>query len=923
MADAVISTELQLLGSKEYKAGLNSIANSLNLLKSELRASQSAFEDQDGLDALKDRLEGLNKVYDKHKEKVAFIAKQLDAAKQKYGENDTRVMELQKALNNATVAMNKCGKEIADTEGKIDDLSKADEELTDAQKGVEDGAKKSAKQLKKQSDEAGIGEKVFGKLGSAMGTVAKASAAMAAALAAAGIAAVTKAAKEAAKALIQCAGGSAQYADDLLTLSAQTGVSTEQLQKWTYASKLVDVDVETITGSMAKMIRTMGSMDKAGVKASDAITKLGLTIYNEDGGLKDSESMFSEIIYALGQVGDDTERDALAMEIFGRSAQELNPLIKAGSKALKEYGAEAERAGYVLSEEALAAAGEYQDSLDRMTLAWTGFKNQLGVLTVGLFKPFVDDATSAVQQVNGLLQDGWQEEDGVELTKILSGALEAFMADARNLWTSLKPVVETLLGSVATFLKEEVPKKAAELPGLLKDGVGDLTKLLKDTIDEINWEEVGTFLSESLEGLVEVFTGLVESLPSIVEGIDWSAVWDGLKKAAMAVGKAVVQIFVVLFGGLLSKLKTWVGNIWVNIKDKFDEVWAKIEKAVQDAWNAVMDWLIEVYNSTLGKIFGKIGEQTDEEIRKLREGNKTQDDVDDDTDYYSDPSYQVFEEEKAKAQARNAAKQAAKEYAAGLDDESETVKTAGKGVGENINAGLDEGLGETEEIEKKARDVSDLVITTMEDEAGIESPSKVTKEIGGYMVEGLGLGLDAGQPRAKSSAIGLINAVRSAMTGVLGANGARFAGLGKQIAEGLAAGLSAGTGIIRAAAEQAAMAAYTTAKEALGIHSPSKLFEYLGEMSAEGFTQGIGNLLQDGVGAISEGVSAHGAAVSGIDYALLGNAVADALRREGVGEASIYMDGEQVGRLTERGVSRESYRRASGTVKGRSAGLLI
>ena len=49
----------------------------------------------------------------------------------------------------------------------------------------------------------------------------------------------------------------AAFADEVLTLSAKTNISTDALQGYMYAAELVDVSVETITKSMQRNIRSM------------------------------------------------------------------------------------------------------------------------------------------------------------------------------------------------------------------------------------------------------------------------------------------------------------------------------------------------------------------------------------------------------------------------------------------------------------------------------------------------------------------------------------------------------------------------------------------------------------------------------------------------------------------------------------------
>ena len=89
---------------------------------------------------------------------------------------------------------------------------------------------------------------------------------------------------------------------------------------------------------------------------------LGISIRDFDGNLRSSEDIFWDAIDALGQIENPTERDAAAMELFGKSAKELNPLIEAGSRAWREMGKEAQAMGTVFSEDNLQKMGAFDDA---------------------------------------------------------------------------------------------------------------------------------------------------------------------------------------------------------------------------------------------------------------------------------------------------------------------------------------------------------------------------------------------------------------------------------------------------------------------------------------------------------------------------------------------------------------------------------
>ena len=576
MADGpVISTSIEMLGAKEYSSALRNINADLSLLSKGLKASQSAFKDLDGADALRDRLEGLNKIYDQHKTKVALITRQLEAAKAKYGENSTQVRTLQTALYAAQTAMNNCGREIAETEDRLNGLAEGEE---DAGKQAEKMGKELDKSSKKTKDQGKEAEKSSGllkKLGGAMLDVAKGAAKMAAVGTVAFMAGTAAAATQATKALISCAGAGAAYADDMLTMAVQTGISLSTLQELAYAAPLVDVSLDTMVSSMSKLTREMGSMDKNGVKASDALTRMGLTIYDTNGQLKTSEDMFWEVIYALGQIENPTERDALAMELFGKSAQELNPLIAASTQGMRDLSAEAQSMGVVLSDKAMETLGEYQNSLDRFNGAWDGFKHQLGANVSGLFKPFVDDATSAVARVNVLLSDGWQDTDADKLAQILGGVWDKFVGDAKNLWTKLAPVISEVVGSVKAYLDQNLPTMLGNLGDLIKTAIGDLTSMAEALVNGIDWSQVGTLLNDLLIGAAGIFTTLVSKLPEIFSNIEWGDVFGALLILAETAVKSILECFGIDWKG--------VTNGWNELVTECEQLWEDV-KAI---WNGV------------------------------------------------------------------------------------------------------------------------------------------------------------------------------------------------------------------------------------------------------------------------------------------------------------------------------------------------
>lgn len=183
-------------------------------------------------------------------------------------------------------------------------------------------------------------------------------------------------------------------ADDLLTLSTQTGLTTDQLQEFEYASELVDVSTDTLQGSLVKLTNNMQTAATGTGSAAEAFKTLKVKVADSQGHLKNNYDVFLQTIDALGKMKNETERDALAMDIFGRSATDLNPLIEAGSGRLKELAEQAHAVGYVVDNETLQSFGELDDAMQKLDKQGDAVKRSFAEALLPIITAFVDVITA-------------------------------------------------------------------------------------------------------------------------------------------------------------------------------------------------------------------------------------------------------------------------------------------------------------------------------------------------------------------------------------------------------------------------------------------------------------------------------------------------------------------------------------------------
>ena len=426
-----INTRFTLSGEKEYKQAISEIGSGMKVLDSEMRKVSSAYaQNADSVEALNAKNDVLERKISTQTEKIEYLRAALQKSAEKYGEADKRTMQWQASLNNAEADLNNLNNQVDENKQKIADSGKEMGNLGDVVNGLTSKLGIQLPDSMKSSMNA-------------MGSLDAQSLALAG-----GFAAVAAAIVKAEKAMISMTKESAAFADNIITLSMQTGQSTQQLQEFAYASELIDVSVDTLQGSLTKLTNNMQDTMNGTGNAKASFEALGVSVINADGSMRSANDVFYETIDALGQVKNETERDAMSMDIFGRSAQDLNPLIIQGSKTLKAYADEAHNMGYVLDDEALSALGAVDDAYQRLQKTQEGVKNQLAVEFAPYLKEFYGEATKWIKNLGDAVKNsGIVDAAGMLLqnvTEIIAPMNELSNSGIPKLTEALRPLAEIL-----------------------------------------------------------------------------------------------------------------------------------------------------------------------------------------------------------------------------------------------------------------------------------------------------------------------------------------------------------------------------------------------------------------------------------------------------------------------------------------------
>lgn len=376
-------------------------------------------------------------------------------------------------------------------------------------------------------------------------------------------------------------------ADDLNTMSKVTGIGTDELQKYSYAADLVDVSVDAIAKSNKKLAKNAYEAANGSKSQKEAFDALGVSVTDSNGELRDSEDIFQDVISALGQMSNETERDALAQKLMGKSASELNPLIEDGGETYKMVADTMKKydLDYV-DQDTLNKANEFNDAIDTMKLLGSVAFAQVGSQLSAYLAP-------ALEKVVGLVGkfSSWLSKLDPKVLAVV-GAVAAFVA-------ALAPLL-ILLGKVAFGISSIL-----NLAGTLGISIGALAGPIGIAIAAIaaiiaigvllykNWDKIKATALAVKTAVVTAFTNLKNNITNI---------WNAIKSSATATWNAIKTAITNAITNAVSAVKTKISDVKSSISD----AWSSIKEKTSSAWSDIKDKITKPFKSAKDTISGII-----------------------------------------------------------------------------------------------------------------------------------------------------------------------------------------------------------------------------------------------------------------------------------------------------------------------------
>jgi len=608
----------------DLKTGMAEANRLIRVADSSFKAAAAGIGDwSKSADGLSEKIKSLNTIMGIQDQKISALTKEYERVAAEKGKNSREAQELQIKINKETESFNKNERQLKECE--------------DALKDVETGSQKTGK----ATEEAG--RKAEGS-GGKFNTFAVTAGTALGNLLASGIKNLIQGVGDLTKKIIDSTTSLAGYADDVNTMAKQYKISTETLQKWSYASKIVDVDLETMGSSLGKLTRAMGNADKGTTDQVDAFKKLGVEYKKSNGTFRDSEDVFYDVIDALGNMQDETEADIIANALFGRSFQDLNPLIAVGSEELKNLGKKAEDLGLVLGQDKLDKLNAFQDSIDTLSSIAKvaaapfvqglipAFKAVTETITNVLGRKDVKDAMETFGKKLGELGTKLTEKFVEFMTKKDDSGKTGFDKLVDGLFT----LGEAITDSVEWFFDTALPKLKEVLEWMVnhKEDISGLAILIGSVLTAlsiatgnvqmglagITLAGAGTIgILDSLKTFINDNSGSIEnwSFKNQLAVTDSMSMWDQYFTFMVNTISGIEQMTLGMWDAIrasFSNAALFLTQAWTDFSTAFKNIWNSIGNAFALAWNGIVNGLkggintiitgINVFIAGINKLIG-------------------------------------------------------------------------------------------------------------------------------------------------------------------------------------------------------------------------------------------------------------------------------------------------------------------------------
>ena len=308
-------------------------------------------------------------------------------------------------------------------------------------------------------------------------------------------AAIAAGAAAAGASVLKIASDSAAAADEVDKMSQKIGLSKEGYQEWAYVLGQNGMDISSLQMGMKTLVTQMDGVISGSKTSVEMFDQLGLSVIDSTGAMKDQETMMNEVMIALADMPNGTEKARLATELFGRSGAELMPMLNQGSGAMLELTQRAHDLGLIMSDDAVNAGVVLGDTMDDVKKSLGMVATELGVQLMPIVQMALDWVIEHMPEIKQVVSDAMATV-GTAIEKV-KPIVQTVFRGISVLWeTVLKPVFEGIVTFLSGVFTGNWKKAFQGLVNIVKSIFSGIVSLVKAPINQV----IG-FVNKFISGL--------------------------------------------------------------------------------------------------------------------------------------------------------------------------------------------------------------------------------------------------------------------------------------------------------------------------------------------------------------------------------------------------------------------------------------
>jgi len=290
----------------------------------------------------------------------------------------------------------------------------------------------------------------------------------------------------------------ADLSNELVDASTKTGLTVENLGGLRLAAEGAGVAFAQLEPGLIKLQDAIVKASEGSGPAADAFQRLGISATNAEGELRSADDVFNEITATLAQVENQTEKNALAMDIFGKAAGPA--LLQSGAlDNMQAFNNLASEFGINMAENS-SQMGLFQRAMAEIQLVLQGVGAQLLSTVTGT----ADLSDGLFKISDGIVYFGSLAGDVIGAVianfSLMSRSVEAVLTSISGLGMATVKVFEGDFGAAAQLAQNAISETGQVIQAMGQDvdailnlgnafdkassKVSDLQKLRKEIIEQ-------------------------------------------------------------------------------------------------------------------------------------------------------------------------------------------------------------------------------------------------------------------------------------------------------------------------------------------------------------------------------------------------------------------------------------------------------